>query len=87
MKIGILVYRMSGIGGIERIITEKVNAFIEIYGHEVVLITKYQGDSPYIYEINKECKSYNLNIKLKSHGGISSYIKNIPKGFSFFFKT
>jgi glycosyltransferase involved in cell wall biosynthesis len=86
MKIGILIYRMSGIGGIERITTEKINAFIEIYGHEVVLITKFQGDLPYIYEINKKCKSYNLDIKLKSHGGISSYIKNIPKGFSFFLK-
>lgn len=86
MKIGILIYRMSGIGGIERITTDKINAFIEIYGHEVVLITKYQGDLPHIYEINKRCKSYNLNIKLKSNGGIGSYIKNIPKGFIFFKK-
>jgi len=84
MKIGILVYRMSGVGGIERITAEKINAWIEMFGYEVVLITKNELDAPFFYEINKKCKYYNLNISAKLSGGIKQYIKNIPKGFKLF---
>jgi glycosyltransferase involved in cell wall biosynthesis len=86
MKIGILIYRMSSIGGIERITTEKIKAFIEIYGYDVVLITKDKGNLPFIYDVNKKCKYYNLDIQVKSHGGLISYVKNIPQGFKFFVK-
>lgn len=84
MKIGILVYNMSGVGGIERITAEKINAWIETFGYEVVLITKNEKEAPFFYEVNEKCKRYNLNISAKLRGGIKEYIKNIPQGFKLF---
>lgn len=84
MKIGILVYRMSGVGGIERITAEKINAWIEMFGYEVVLITKNEIDLPFFYPINEKCKRYNLNISVQLSGGISQYLKNIPKGIKLY---
>lgn len=84
MKIGILVYRMSGVGGTERITAAKINAWIEMFGYEVVLITKNEIDLPFYYNINEKCKRYNLNIPTKLSGGIRQYIKNIPKGLKLF---
>ncbi|MGV8947221.1 MAG: glycosyltransferase family 4 protein [Lutibacter sp.] len=86
MKIGILLNGMSGIGGIQRITAGKINTWIEVFGYEVVLITKNQGNAPFVYELNKNCKYYNLDISSKFGGGIIAYIKNIPKGFKFFVK-
>lgn len=84
MKIGILVYRMSGIGGTERITAEKINAWIEMFGYEVVLITKNEINLPSFYNINEKCKRYNLNISTKLSGGIAQYLKNIPKGLKLY---
>lgn len=84
MKIGILVYRMSGVGGIERITAEKINAWIEMFGYEVVLITKNEIDLPFFYAINEKCKRYNLSILVKLSGGISQYLKNIRKGIKLY---
>jgi glycosyltransferase involved in cell wall biosynthesis len=84
MKIGILVYRMCGVGGIERITAEKINAWIEMFGYEVVLITKNEIDLPTFYPINDKCKRYNLKISTKLSGGINQYIKNIPKGIKLY---
>ena len=78
MKIGILVYRMNGIGGIERITVAKINAWIEMFGYEVVLITKNEINLPLFYTINDKCKRYNLNIPTKLRGRINQNIKNIP---------
>ncbi|WP_167443891.1 glycosyltransferase family 4 protein [Flavobacterium cutihirudinis] len=84
MKIGILVYKMSGVGGVERITAEKINAWIEIFGYDVVLITKNEKEAPFFYEVNKKCKRYNLNIHAKLRSGIKDYIKNIPQAFKLF---
>lgn len=81
MKIGILVYKMAGVGGIERITSEKINAWIESFGYEVVLITKDEIEAPFFYEINKKCKRYNLGISAKLRSGVKNYIKNIPSTF------
>lgn len=86
MKIGILVYRMSGIGGTERITAEKINAWIEMFDYEVVLITKNEIDLPFFYTIHEKCKRYNLDIPVKLSGGIRQYIRNIPKGLKLYFE-
>lgn len=83
MKIGILVYRMSGYGGIERITAQKINAWIELFGYNVILITKNQQGFPMIYELNKECKFYDLGIPSRYGGGIKPYVKNISIEFKF----
>lgn len=85
-KIGVFVYRMSGVGGVQKIISDKINAWIENYGYEVVLITKGELDVPIFYDINKKCKRYNLGIKTKTSGGVSQLLKNIPKTFDLYFK-
>lgn len=84
MKIGILVYKMSGVGGVERITTEKINAWIEMFGYEVVLITKNEVDLPFFYSIHEKCKRYNLNIPAKLSGGLVQYVKNIPRGLKLY---
>ncbi|RED19562.1 glycosyltransferase involved in cell wall biosynthesis [Flavobacterium cutihirudinis] len=84
MKIGILVNGMSGIGGIQRITTEKINGWIEDYGYEVILITKNQGNASVFYKLHEKCKFYNLDVKSKLYGGVISYIRNSRKGFKFY---
>jgi len=84
MKIGILVYRMAGVGGTERIMADKINAWIEMFGYEVVLITKNEINRPFFYNINEKCKRYNLDISTKLSGGIGQYIKNLSKGLKLF---
>jgi glycosyltransferase involved in cell wall biosynthesis len=86
MKIGILVYKMSGVGGVEKITSEKINSWIENFGYDVVLITKNETGAPFFYNINEKCKHYNLNIKpkLKGDSGIKHYIKNLPNAFKLF---
>ncbi|WP_125722374.1 glycosyltransferase family 4 protein [Flavobacterium ustbae] len=86
MKIGILVYRMSNVGGVQRITAEKINSWIEMFGYEVVLITKNEIEGPFFYDINPKCKRYNLSMPAKLSGGVKQYIKNIPQGFKFFLK-
>lgn len=84
MKIGILVYRINGVGGIEKITAQKINAWIEMFGYEVVLITKNNIDAAFIFDINKKCKFYNLAIPSQLSGGLPQYVKNIPKVFKLY---
>jgi len=84
MKIGILVYKMSGVGGVEKITSEKINAWIESFGYDVVLITKNEVEAPFFYNINEKCKRYNLNVPAKLRSGVKNYMKNIPSAFKLY---
>lgn len=84
MKIGILVNGMSGIGGIQRITAEKINVWIDVFGYEVILIAKNQGNPDIFYGLHKKCKFYSLDAKSKLSGGVTSYLKNCRKGFKFY---
>jgi hypothetical protein len=44
MKIVYVYDSIARIGGMERILTDKMNYLVEIYGHEVYLITSSQGN-------------------------------------------
>lgn len=46
MKIVYVYDSIARIGGMERILTDKMNYLAEIYGHEVYLITSSQGNHP-----------------------------------------
>ena len=47
MKIVYVYDSIARIGGMERILTDKMNYLAEIYGHEVYLITSSQGNHPF----------------------------------------
>lgn len=76
MTIGFLVNHMEQHGGIEKIISQKINAWIDLYNCKVILITKLQTQENFIYPINQNCKHVNLNIRYELNGK-SKYLKNI----------
>jgi glycosyltransferase involved in cell wall biosynthesis len=80
MKIGVLLNHLSSHGGIEKIASQKINAWIDLYGYEVVLITKNQEGKTFIYSIDEKCKHYDLNISNYT-GTIYSYFKNLKNYF------
>jgi glycosyltransferase involved in cell wall biosynthesis len=84
MKIGVLLNHLSSHGGIEKIASQKINAWIDLYGYEVVLITKNQQGKKFIYSINEKCKHYNLNIS-NHNGSKYSYLKNLKNYYNLFF--
>jgi glycosyltransferase involved in cell wall biosynthesis len=83
MKIGVLLNHLSSHGGIEKVASQKINAWIDLYGYEVVLITKNQHDKTFIYPINEKCKHYDLNISTHT-GSKYSYLKNLKNYYKLF---
>jgi hypothetical protein len=72
MKIVYVYDSIARIGGMERILTDKMNYLAEIYGHEVYLITSSQGNHPL---------SFPLSHKVE-HIWIQSFICNTSIRFS-----
>lgn len=83
MKIGVLLNHLSSHGGIEKIASQKINAWIDLYGYEVVLITKNQQGKTFIYSINEKCIHYDLNIYTHT-GNNFSYLKNLKNYYQLF---
>lgn len=52
MKIVYVYDSIARIGGMERILTDKMNYLVEIYGHEVYLITSSQGNHPFSFPLS-----------------------------------
>ena len=52
MKIVYVYDSIARIGGMERILTDKMNYLAEIYGHEVYLITSSQGNHPFSFPLS-----------------------------------
>ena len=72
-------------GGIERILSQKMNALVQDYGHEVYLLTFEQKDQNFVYNLNKKIIFNDLRINYLS--GKSYYNpKNIIKIVKHFFK-
>lgn len=81
MKIAYLLNHLDTHGGIEKIVSQKINAWIEIYGYEVVLIVKKREFENFIYNVHQDCKIYNLQIDTSSMHG---YLKNLKNYFSLY---
>lgn len=60
VKIAYLVNNLSNHGGIERIISDKINAWINIYNYDVVLITL--NNEGFVYPLDSNIKHFNLEI-------------------------
>ena len=50
-------------GGLERVLAEKINWFVEQAGYEVCLLTTNQGDHPFSFPIHRDviCRDLNIN--------------------------
>lgn len=63
MKIVYVYDSIARIGGMERILTDKMNYLAEIYGHEVYLITSSQGNHPFL---SRYPTKWNISIWIQS---------------------
>ena len=62
MKIVYVYDSIARIGGMERILTDKMNYLAEIYGHKVYLITSSQGNHP----LSRYPTKWNISIWIQS---------------------
>lgn len=63
MKIVYVYDSIARIGGMERILTDKMNYLAEIYGHKVYLITSSQGNHPLSFPLSDK---WNISIWIQS---------------------
>lgn len=66
MRIVYVIEKMSGIGGMERIITDKMNYLVNHTGHEVVLLLLWQDEKPIAYPLDEKVKIVRLNVPQRS---------------------
>ncbi len=62
MRIVYVIEKMSGIGGMERIITDKMNYLVRHTEHEVVLLLLWHDEKPFAYPLDERVKVIRLNI-------------------------
>ena len=72
MKIVYVYDSIARIGGMERILTDKMNYLAEIYGHEVYLITSSQGNHPLSFPLSHKVE------KKRSGSSIPISYQEIP---------
>jgi glycosyltransferase involved in cell wall biosynthesis len=70
-------------GGIEKMLSQKINYWIAYYGYEVVLCTSEQRNHDFVYELDKKVKNIDLGINYYRN---KSYFhpKNLLKSFLHF---
>ncbi len=80
MKIVYVIEKMSGIGGMERIITDKMNYLVRHTAHEVVLLLLWHDENPLAYPLDERVKIVRMDIpfqhKIKA---LFSFRKTIRK--------
>lgn len=84
MKIVYLMDQCYHHGGAEKILSLKINALIEKYGHQVVLVTSEQKSNKIIYPLNKSCELVDLAINYnreKSYFHLVNLLKVIKHYF------
>ena len=83
MKIVYVIEKMSGIGGMERIITDKMNYLVRHTEHEVVLLLLWQDEKPIAYPLDERVKIVRLNIPSKFFIFHFSFFTSIQALFAF----
>ena len=80
MKIVYVIEKMSGIGGMERIITDKMNYLVRHTDHEVVLLLLWHDENPLAYPLDDRVRVVRMDIpfqhKIKA---LFSFRKTIRK--------
>lgn len=64
MKIVYLYDSLALIGGLERILTDKMNYLADVYGYDVFLITSSQGNKPFAFPISSKVRHIDLGINI-----------------------
>lgn len=64
MKIVYLYDSLALIGGLERILTDKMNYLADVYGYDVFLITSSQGNKPFAFPLSTKVKHIDLGINI-----------------------
>lgn len=62
MKIAFLFRSFTIIGGLEKILIDKMNYFADFLGYEVLLLTYEQGNHPIVFPLSPKVKHIDLNI-------------------------
>lgn len=63
MKIVYITDQFYKHGGIEKILSQKLNYLVKDKCNEVILITINQNQKPFVYQLNKNVKHYDLSIE------------------------
>lgn len=63
MRIVYIHNQLALTGGIERILTDKMNYLADKCKHEIFFITTYQGRRPYVFALSPSVKHIDLNIR------------------------
>lgn len=63
MKIVYVYDAIARIGGVERILVDKMNYLAEVYGYEVYLITAAQGNHPFSFSLSDKVKHIDINAR------------------------
>lgn len=77
MRIVYVIEQMACKGGLERIITDKVNYLAEHTNHEIILMTVWHSDTPMPYPLCERVLRINLNVS----------VAPIPMGYAFSLPT
>ena len=62
MRIAYIAKSLAPIGGLERVLCDKMN-YLASNGYEIVLITYEQGEHPFVYDIDKRIKHIDLDVR------------------------
>lgn len=62
MRIVFVCENMRNFGGVERILTDKINYFADSMGYEVFLLTSTQHGFPFVFDISQKVKCIDLNV-------------------------
>mgnify|MGYP003300168689 CR=1 FL=1 len=62
MKIVYIYDAIARIGGLERVLVEKMNYLAEVYKYEIFLITSSQGNHPYSFTLSSQIIHLDINV-------------------------
>ena len=80
MRIVYVIEKMSGIGGMERIITDKMNYLVRHTNHEVVMLLLWHDELPVAYPLDERVKIVRMDVPyLHKIKALFSFRKTIRK--------
>lgn len=63
MKIMYVYDAIARVGGVERILVDKMNYLADVYGYDVYLITSAQGNHPFSFPLSSKVKHTDINAR------------------------
>ena len=64
MKIVYIHDNLAQVGGVERILADKMNYLSDVYGYDVFIITSSQGNKPFAFPLSSKVKHIDLAINI-----------------------